>query len=87
MHWNHISARMAREVTMTSDHIRAATTYVMWPEEHLWYVSVLQRVAYTFKIFFSQNPTDRIWVDRKALLVLVEIIKIAGHKSGLEQPD
>jgi hypothetical protein len=30
-------------VTMALDHINAAMTYVMWHEEHLWNVSVLQR--------------------------------------------
>jgi hypothetical protein len=29
---------------MTSDHISATMTYVMWREERLWNVSVLQRV-------------------------------------------
>jgi hypothetical protein len=30
--------------TLTSDHIGATITYMMWCEEHLWNVSVLERV-------------------------------------------
>jgi hypothetical protein len=33
---------------MTSDDISARMAYVMWHEEHLWNVSVLQRVQYIF---------------------------------------
>jgi hypothetical protein len=39
-----IGARMAKGATMPSDHIIASVTCVMWPEEHLWNVSVLQRI-------------------------------------------
>jgi hypothetical protein len=38
------SARMTFDAAMTSDHISARTTYVMWREEHLWNVTILQRV-------------------------------------------
>jgi hypothetical protein len=36
---------------MTLDHINATTTYMMWCEEHLWNVSVLQRVHLSNLIF------------------------------------
>jgi hypothetical protein len=32
---------------MTSDHISAATIYVMWREEQIWNASVLQRVHFS----------------------------------------
>jgi hypothetical protein len=43
MAWDHISAGMTQEATITSDRICAETTYVMW---HLWNVSVLQRILH-----------------------------------------
>jgi hypothetical protein len=39
-----ISARMNRDAKMKQDHISAWTTYVMWREERLLNVGVLQRV-------------------------------------------
>jgi hypothetical protein len=39
-----ISARMNLEAKVNRDHISARTTCVMWPEERLWNVGVLQRV-------------------------------------------
>jgi hypothetical protein len=44
MTWVDISAEMAQDATITSDRIIATATYEMWSEEHLWNVSVLQRV-------------------------------------------
>jgi hypothetical protein len=41
---DHISARMTCYSTMPSGHISAIMTNVMWHEERLWNVSVLQRV-------------------------------------------
>jgi hypothetical protein len=38
------SARMTKDTAVTMGHIIAATTYVMWHEEHLFNVIVLQRV-------------------------------------------
>jgi hypothetical protein len=40
----HISAAVTYGATMLSDHIIATITEVIWSEEHLWNVSVLQRV-------------------------------------------
>jgi hypothetical protein len=41
-------------VTVTSDHISATLTYVMWREERLWNVSVLQRVHLSSRV--RQEP-------------------------------
>jgi hypothetical protein len=41
---DHISARMTQDATVTLDLSSAAVTYVMWHEDHLWHVSVLQRI-------------------------------------------
>jgi hypothetical protein len=41
---NDISARMTHDATKYHNHISARTIYVMWPEECLWNVGVLQRV-------------------------------------------
>jgi hypothetical protein len=49
-----ISARMTSDVTMTSDHISATTTYVIWREEHLWNTCVLQRVHPSNLLFYSR---------------------------------
>jgi hypothetical protein len=38
--------------TMTWDRISATTAYVMWREEHLWNVTVLQRVN-LYKLVFA----------------------------------
>jgi hypothetical protein len=35
MTWDDISARMTNDARVTSDHISATTTYVMWREEQL----------------------------------------------------
>jgi hypothetical protein len=45
MFWNLKSARMTQDTTVTSDHVSATTTYVTW-REHVWKVSVLQRVHF-----------------------------------------
>jgi hypothetical protein len=42
--YSHISARMAKGATMTSDHISVTVTYVMRHEEHLSNASFLQRL-------------------------------------------
>jgi hypothetical protein len=44
MAWDHITARMAKDATLTWDHISATKIYAMWHEEHQWNVSVIQRV-------------------------------------------
>jgi hypothetical protein len=38
------SARMTWDATMNRDYISAKTTYVMWREESLWDVGVLQSI-------------------------------------------
>jgi hypothetical protein len=38
------SARVTKDATLTSHHNSGTATYMMWREEHLWNVSVLQRV-------------------------------------------
>jgi hypothetical protein len=40
----HINAKITKDATMIQDHISATITYVMWREENLRNVSVLQRV-------------------------------------------
>jgi hypothetical protein len=42
--WGHISARVTLDAVMTSDRSSATTTYAMLREEHLWNISILQRV-------------------------------------------
>jgi hypothetical protein len=44
---------MAEDARMTSDRISATTTYVMQREEHLWNVSVLQRVHLPNLVFYT----------------------------------
>jgi hypothetical protein len=39
-----IRSRMTLGATVTSGRISATTTYVMWRQEYLWNVSVVQRV-------------------------------------------
>jgi hypothetical protein len=41
---NNISAAMIWDVTINRNHVSATTTYVIWREERLWNVRVLQRV-------------------------------------------
>jgi hypothetical protein len=41
--WDHISARMAKDVTVTSDYISAVMTYAIQCEEHLWNVCTPKR--------------------------------------------
>lgn len=42
-----VSAIMTEDTTVTSDHITATETYVMWCGEHVWNVSVLQGVNFS----------------------------------------
>jgi hypothetical protein len=41
---------------MNTDHISALTTYVIWSGEHLWNVSVLQRVHLANLAKKKKNP-------------------------------
>jgi hypothetical protein len=61
MAWDCISARMTQDATITSDHISTKTTYVMWREEHLWNVSVLERVHLS-NLRFSNRPFSVVLV-------------------------
>jgi hypothetical protein len=68
MAWDRLNARLVFHPSVTSDHISATTTYVMWHGKHLWNVSVLQRVHLfnlvilhpslhlAFQVFSHQNP-------------------------------
>jgi hypothetical protein len=41
---------VARDTSVTPDHINATKTYVMWREKHFWNVSVLQKVYIFFLV-------------------------------------
>jgi hypothetical protein len=48
MTWGH---KNDRDAAMTADNISETTTYVMWREEHLWNVNVLQRVHFSKLVY------------------------------------
>jgi hypothetical protein len=41
------------EAKINRDHIRARTTYVIWREERLWNVGVLERVRLSKIVYFT----------------------------------
>jgi hypothetical protein len=46
---------MAEDATVASDHISATTTYVVWGEERLWNVSVLQRAHLSSLVIYFDD--------------------------------
>jgi hypothetical protein len=54
MVWDQSSTRMAWDATVTSDDTIATTTYVIWREEHLRDVGVLQRLPDPVFIFLEE---------------------------------
>jgi hypothetical protein len=58
---DHISERITYGVRLTPDRISASMIYVMWREEHLWNVSVLQRVH--IFILVCQTPIETEFRD------------------------
>jgi hypothetical protein len=61
MVWNHISARMTKYARVTMDNISTTVTYILWHEEHLWNVSILQRVH--LSSFFLYLLHRLTWLD------------------------
>jgi hypothetical protein len=49
------SAGMAKDTTMNRDDIIARTIYVMWHEERLWNVGVLQGVHFSNPVLEKSN--------------------------------
>jgi hypothetical protein len=58
MTWDGISANMTKDATMTSAHISATATYVLWSEEHLWNISVLKKVHLLNLVSLCRKVTE-----------------------------
>jgi hypothetical protein len=59
MTWDDISARITYDATMASVHISATMTHVMWREEHLWNISVLQGLHLPILVHLTKLSKDQ----------------------------
>lgn len=61
MNCDNISARLTSVAILATDYISATTTYVVWPAEHLWNVSMLHRGRFSV---FVNSVTELVWFPR-----------------------
>jgi hypothetical protein len=74
---------MTRGATMPLDDISATMTHVMWCEEYLWNVSVLQRVHFSNLVVFMFVSVVSL-VNAENISHVVGIVQLTWRRDWLE---